>query len=107
MVLGCDAKGCVKTIALDSVEMERTMGDNGFRGKSMRLIRALRKLLIDYSEEHGYGILQLNNNRTPFICTVSVVNTQTAKASFNGLNVRTTGNIFGWQDGGADVERPG
>lgn len=86
MVMGSDSSGCVKIVSLDNVDVERSMGDNGFRGKSMRHIRALRKLLIDYSEDHGYGTLQLGNNRIPLICMVIYLDGKTEDLALNVLD---------------------
>lgn len=69
--LGCDELGIVKRISLENMELERTDSEKGFRGQSVRTIRALRKLLIDYSNEHGYAAAQLENNHIPIICNVS------------------------------------
>lgn len=52
----------------------------------MRYIRALRKLLIDYSEEHGYGALQMNNNRIPLICMVIYLDGKTEELALNVLD---------------------
>ena len=46
--------------------------DYGFRGDSLKCLRYLRKLLIDFSLKHDYGSYQKLNlkNDHPFICKV-------------------------------------
>lgn len=69
--LGCDDYGIVKRIYLENVEMERTDADGNFRGQSLRNVRALRNLLLQYSLNKGYWSQQEENGRVPLVCSVS------------------------------------
>jgi hypothetical protein len=57
--------GLVERIDLNSAEhLERQRGEKGLQGESMKLLRVLRKLLLQFSEERDYGDHQPSHQDT-------------------------------------------
>lgn len=52
--LSTDIAGNVRRVDLEKVELDRLSNASSFRGENLRLLFALRKLLEDYSSDHGY-----------------------------------------------------
>lgn len=61
--------GKLKKIYLEDIIPDRFDYSDGFRGASLQPLRALRKLLDDYSMEHGYYRMQ--NSSEPYIAKVN------------------------------------
>lgn len=68
--LGTDEAGLVKRIMLEDIAMERSDNERSFRGYAVKTIRALRKLLLEYSLGAGYMQVQEEIGQEPFICNV-------------------------------------
>lgn len=71
--LGTDELGLVKRIMLEDVPMERNDSERSFRGYSVKTIRALRKLLLEYSLGAGYMQVQEEIGQEPYICNVRII----------------------------------
>ena len=68
--LRTSAGGKVEKVNLDEITDERFESEKGFRGTSFKGLRALRRLLIEFSDKHGYALAQSSQNDEPFICKV-------------------------------------
>lgn len=66
-----DETGVVKRIMLEDVSLDREMHERGYRGTTSRTLRALRKVLIEYSSNKGYQQAQEDVGQKPYICNVS------------------------------------
>lgn len=71
--LWTDGAGVVRRIILEDIPVERAEVDKGFRGDSLRTIRAMRKVLLDYCLNNGYIQIQEENGQDPLICNVSAI----------------------------------
>ena len=60
--------GLVNRVNIDAVDVERSLGEAGFRGDSNRALRIMRMLLLDYSLKNDYERLQ--RIEEPFVSTV-------------------------------------
>lgn len=65
-----DETGIVKRIMLEDVPLDRETSERGYRGTSVRTLRALRKVLIEYSLHKDYQQAQEQIGQKPFICNV-------------------------------------
>ena len=65
-----DDTGIVKRIMLEDVSLDRETSERGYRGTSVRTLRALRKVLIEYGLQKGYRQAQEDIGQKPFICNV-------------------------------------
>ncbi len=66
-----DDVGVVKRIILEDVPLDREGSERGYRGTTVRSLRALRKVLIEYSQNKGYQQAQEAIGQSPYICNVS------------------------------------
>ncbi len=60
--------GYVKRVILEDISVDRTADERGLRGENLKNLRAMRKLLIEYSTTNGYDDVQTIEK--PFICKV-------------------------------------
>lgn len=81
------AKGFIEKVPIDdeidffgTLQTDNTASDefgsyySGFRGNSLKCLRCLRKLLVDFSRKYGYDVYQRrsNANNDILICKVEV-----------------------------------
>ena len=64
--------GFIKRVVLDDESLSDRIHniEKGLRGESFKELRALRKLIINFSESNGYNNAQ-SQQEEPFICKVS------------------------------------
>lgn len=64
--------GVVERVNLEEIVVERSESDRGFRGDNYKTLRALRKLLIDFSDFGGYAREQsvTGGQEEIFVCKV-------------------------------------
>lgn len=66
-----DESGYITRLTMESVDlMERAVSDRGLHGESNKLLRACRKLLLDFSMINDYTHAQ-ENMEDPILCNVS------------------------------------
>ncbi|KAJ1379410.1 hypothetical protein B484DRAFT_36698, partial [Ochromonadaceae sp. CCMP2298] len=86
--LGNDASGSVTRIILEDFVIERNDAERGFRGESYKAIRALRQLLLDYSDSNGYGAYQTKHGaEEPFIANVFYLDGQRESIALHTLDI--------------------
>ena len=70
--LGSDELGIVRRVNLEDIPTERLNSDRGVRGPASKMLNALRKVLIEYSDKNGYQQAQEERGNEGYICNVSL-----------------------------------